>query len=78
MAAYLGTLHLFKFKDQYLKAARQNQCNTEDQFTKLRENLTDFALDLIPENMNDVTEAFRRLGETFGDPQKIVDFELNK
>ena len=68
----------FKFKEQFLKAARQNQTNKEDQFTKLRENLKDFPLTLIPENMNDVDKAFQRLNDTFGDPQKLVNFELKK
>ena len=69
---------LFKFKEQFMKAARQNQTNREDQFTKLRENLKDFPLTLIPEHMNDVQAAFKRLSETYGDPQKLVNFELKK
>ena len=69
---------LFKSKDQFFQAARQNQTNREDQFTKLRENLKDFPLTLVPEHMNDVQEAFKRLGDTYGDPQKLVNFELKK
>jgi hypothetical protein len=69
---------LFKFKEQFGKAARQNQTNREDQFTKLRENLRDFPLTLVPEHMNDVQEAFKRLTDTYGDPQKLVNFELKK
>ena len=33
---------------------------------------------LIPENMNDISEAFSRLNDTYGDPQKLVNFELKK
>ena len=69
---------LFTFKEQFLKAARQNQINREDQFTKLRESLRDFPLTLVPEHMNDIDEAFKRLSETYGDPQKLVNFELKK
>ena len=36
----------FKFKEQFLKAARQNQTNKEDQFTKLKECLKEFPLTL--------------------------------
>ena len=68
----------FKFKEQFLKTARQNQTNKEDQFSKLRENLKDFPLTLIPDNMNDVDKAFQRLNDTYGDPQKLVNFELKK
>ena len=59
---------LLKFKEQFGKAARQNQTNKEDQFTKLRENLRDFPLTLVSEHMNDVQEAFKRLMDTYGDP----------
>ena len=69
---------LFKFKEQFFKAARQNQTNRDDQFTKLRENLRDFPLTLVPESMNDVQKAFKRLSDTYGDPQKLVNFELKK
>ena len=69
---------LFKFKEQFVKAARQNQTNREDQFTKLRESLKDFPLTLVPEHMNDVDDAFKRLSETYGDPQKLVNYELKK
>ena len=68
----------FKFKEQFLKAARQNQTNREDQFTKLRECLQEFPLTLVPEHMNDVEAALNRLSESFGDPQKLVNFELKK
>ena len=37
---------LFTFKEQFLRAARQNQTNRDDQFTKLRESLKDFPLTL--------------------------------
>ena len=68
----------FKFKEQFLKAAKQNMTSRADQFTKLRENLKDFPLTLVPETMNSVNDAFKRLSDTYGDPQKLVNFELNK
>ena len=49
-----------------------------DQLTKLRENLKDFALTLVPDTMDNVDVAFARLNETYGDAQKLVNFELKK
>ena len=67
-----------KFKEQFFKVARQNQTTRADQITKLRENLRDFPLTLVPESMSDVQEAFKRLADTYGDPQKLVSYELKK
>ena len=69
---------LFKFKEQFYKAAKQNQTSRADQLSKLRENLSDFPLVLIPETMENIQEAFKRLKDVYGDPQKLVNFELNK
>ena len=68
----------FKFKEQFFKVAKQNQTSKADQITKLRENLKDFPLTLVPETMLDITEALKRLGDTYGDPQKLVNFEVKK
>ena len=35
-------------------------------------------LTLVPEHMNDVEAALNRLSESFGDPQKLVNYELKK
>ena len=68
----------FKFKEQFFKAAKQNMTTRADQLTKLRENLRDFPLTLVPESMESVQAAFSRLSDTYGDPQKLVNFELKK
>ena len=68
----------FKFKEQFFKVAKQNQTSKADQITKLRENLKEFPLTLFPETMLDITEALKRLGDTYGDPQKLVNFEVKR
>ena len=68
----------FKFKEKFVKTARQNMTSKSDQFTKLRENLKDFPLTLVPESLDDISKAFDRLADTYGDPQKLADFELKK
>ena len=68
----------FRFKEKFLKTARQNMTSKSDQFTKLRENLKDFPLTLVPESLDDISKAFDRLADTFGDPQKLANFELKK
>ena len=68
----------FKFKEQFFKAARQNMTTRADQIAKLRENLQGFPLTLVPETMESIQAAFTRLNDTYGDPQKLVNFELKK
>ena len=68
----------FKFKEQFIKAARQNMTSRADQLTKLRENLRDFPLTLVPDTMESVQAALTRLNDTYGDPQKLVNFELKR
>ena len=70
--------NFFKFKEQFFKVARQNMTSRSDQLTKLRENLSDFPLTLVPDTMTGVEAAFTRLSDTYGDPQKLVNFELKK
>ena len=70
--------NFFKFKEQFLKVAKQNMTSKSDQLTKLRENLKDFPLTLVPETTDNVEAAFTRLSETYGDSQKLVNFELKK
>ena len=40
------------------KAAKQNITSRADQISKLRENLSDFPLALVPESLDDISEAF--------------------
>ena len=49
-----------------------------DQLAKLRENLKDFPLTLVPDTMTSVKDAFNRLRNSYGDPQKLVNFQLKK
>ena len=70
--------NFFKFKEQFFKVAKQNMTSRSDQLTKLRENLKDFPLTLVPDTTESVEAAFSRLSDTYGDPQKLVNFELKK
>ena len=70
--------NFFKFKESFIKAAKQNMTTRADQISKLRENLSDFPLTLVPESMEDINDAFSRLADTYGDCQKLVNFELKK
>ena len=70
--------NFFKFKEQFNKIARQNMTSRTDQLTKLRENLKDFPLTLVPDTTESVDAAFTRLNDTYGDPQKLVNYELKK
>ena len=70
--------NFFKFKEQFFKVAKQNMTSKSDQLTKLRENLKDFPLTLVPDTTESVEAAFTRLSDTYGDPQKLVNFELKK
>ena len=69
---------IFKFKEQFFKAARQNQTTRADQLSKLIENLQGFPLTLVPDTMKNVQDAFKRLSDMYGDPQKLVNSELKK
>ena len=51
---------------------------SSDQLSKLRENLRDFPLTLVPDTMESVDAAFSRLNDTYGDAHKLVNFELKK
>ena len=49
-----------------------------DQLSKLRENLKDFPLTLVPDSTENIDTAFTRLNDTYGDAQKLVNFELKR
>ena len=70
--------NFLKFKENFLKVAKQNMTSRADQLTKLRENLKDFPLTLVPDTMESVDAAFTGLSSTYGDPLKLVNFELKK
>ena len=70
--------NFLKFKETFLKVAKQNMTSRADQLTKLRENLKDFPLTLVPDTTDTIDAAFTRLASTYGDPLKLVNFELKK
>ena len=67
--------NFFKFKEQFLKVAKQNMTPKSDQLSKLWENLKDFPLTLVPDSTENIDTAFTRLNDTYGDAQKLVNFE---
>ena len=70
--------NFIKFKEQFLKVAKQNMTSRSDQLSKLRENLKDFPLTLVPDTMDSLDSAFERLSSTYGDPQRLVNHEIKK
>ena len=61
---------------QFLKVAKQNMTSRSDQLSKLRENVKDFPLTLVPDTMDSLDSAFERLSSTYGDPQRLVNHEI--
>jgi hypothetical protein len=47
-----------------------------EQVAKLRECLKGSALGRVPDGIKDITEAFTRLNEAFGNPSKVMEFNL--
>ena len=64
------------FKETMEKRFRENKVNKKEQAAKLRECLQGPALARVPHGVKDIEEAFRRLNEAFGNPSKIMAFNL--
>ena len=67
------------FKEKVEKAFVQNRTTKADQLEKLRESLTGYPKKLIPENSTkSVEQAWEILGKAFGDPERVMDYFLDK
>ena len=65
-----------KFKETMEQRFRENKVRRKEQVAKLRECLKGVALARVPDGITDVVEAFKRLSEAFGNPNKIMAFNL--
>ena len=65
-----------KFKETMGKRFRENKVNKKEQVAKLRECLKGAALGRVPDGVTDIEEAFRRLNEAFGNPSKVMTYNL--
>ena len=65
-----------KFKETMEQRFRENKVRKKEQVAKLRECLSGSALSRVPDGVSSIDEAFKRLSEAFGNPSKIMDFNL--
>ena len=61
-----------RFKKEMTKGLLQNRVAKADQVAKLRESLSGFAKQLVPETMTDIMEAWLVLQAAFGDPARVM------
>ena len=64
------------FKETIEQRFRENKVKRREQVAKLRECLKGAALARVPDGVTDISEAFRRLNEAFGNPSKIMGHSL--
>ena len=55
---------------------RENKVKRKEQVSKLRECLKGAALGRVPDGVKDIEEAFNRLNEAFGNPSKVMAYQL--
>ena len=65
-----------KFKETMQQRFRENKVKKKEQVAKLRECLKGVALGRVPEGVKEIEEAFSRLNEAFGNPSKVMNFNL--
>ena len=66
-----------KFKDKMERAFKSNRVPKVDQVDKLREQLSGFALSLVPDSVKDIEVAFKSLEDQWGDPERVLTSRLN-
>ena len=72
----LASEDYLKFKEIMVQRFRENKVKRKEQVAKLRECLKGAALGRVPEGVKDIEEAFNRLNEAFGNPSKVMAFNL--
>ena len=65
-----------KFREIMEVRFRENKIKKREQVSKLRECLKGAALARVPDGVKDIEEAFKRLQEAFGNPSKLMAFQL--
>ena len=61
-----------------LRAFKSNRVAKMDQVDKLREQLSGFALSLVPDSMKDIDAAFQALSDQWGDPERVLDSRMKQ
>ena len=70
---------MLTFKDKFNLAAENNKITRSDQVEKLREVLTDNALNHLPVNgIRDIDHAWEYLDQAFGNPHTCLNHRLAK
>ena len=67
----------FKFKKEFMNAAKQNRISASNQITKLRENVKGYAKTLIPSSIVDIARGLEILEHACGDSMKVVSHRVN-
>ena len=67
-----------KFKEKFEHAAKLNRSSRTVQLTKLRECLSGYPLTLVPETTLDITTAFARLTDLYGNVSRVLAFQKKK
>ena len=65
-----------KFKETMEVRFRENKVKKKEQVSKLRECIKGAALARVPDGVKDIQEAFNRLNEAFGNPSKVMNYNL--
>ena len=65
-----------KFMETMQQRFKENKVKKKEQVAKLRECLKGSALGRVPDGIVDIEEAFRRLKEAFGNPSKVMNYNL--
>ena len=67
----------FKFKKDFLDAAKQNKTSTKNQINKLRENLRGYAKSLVPSSLTNITRGLEILEHACGDSMRVVTHRVD-
>ena len=66
----------FKFKKDFLDAAKQNRTSVKNQMTKLKENIKGYAKSLIPNSISDIERGLEILEKACGDTMRVVNHRV--
>ena len=67
-----------KFKEKMERAFKANRVPKIDQVDKLRENLSGFALSLVPDTVKDIEVDFQALSDQWRDPERVFHSPLRE
>ena len=66
----------FKFKRDFLDAAKQNKISAKNQITKLRENIKGYAKTLVPASVTEISKGLDILENACGDTLRVVNHRV--